>query len=474
MKLVQESLNFERGQDPKASLKIGFGKYSNEFGDGVSKALIKLKPYLDKYGFKMDEEDLEPPIRLIFSNDNEDEIRIAQRNTLGDGIHGVRVEFSLWNGLIFFDPTTKFENEQVEKMNPEEIFQKHFGNPIKEGLNFERGNFPKKALKIGMTELLQDMEEKFKKYYPGVISPNSYFHTDKKTGDGDAFFAHLLSHSVFWNRTVREFFENDPYFELISYEPLDVNSSGASDDAILKIKFNPNKLKESLNFEKGHDPIKTLNVGRDRKVKAGDQISVFYNGKNYIVTAVDDEKESKGEVCVRGGDFCREPEFESRTFKRISIRDKTGEIFTAEAKESWDNEGNTIWPWKIDKWDRPVLESINFERGMEPKKAMKVGLKSPRKFENIEDFTHYILAALPLIFGGRIPHDILSSKENGIIPQSYFDKICFWLSDKGFQMPNGNSDWANTENTDPDFIHWPEPIIKELENQLGEKRWQPY
>ena len=185
MKLIQESLNFERGQDPKTSLKIGFGKYSNEFGDGVSKALIKLKPYLDKYGFKMDEEDLEAPIKLIFSNDNGDDIRIAQRNTLGDGIHGVRVEFSLRNGLLFFDPTTKFENEQVERMDPEEIFQKHFGNPIKEGLNFERGNFPKKALKIGMTELLHDMEERFKKYYPGVISPNSYFHTDKKTGDGD-------------------------------------------------------------------------------------------------------------------------------------------------------------------------------------------------------------------------------------------------------------------------------------------------
>lgn len=261
MKLIQESLNFERGQDPKTSLKIGFGKYSNEFGDGVSKALIKLKPYLDKYGFKMDEEDLEPPIKLIFSNDNGDDIRIAQRNTLGNGIHGVRVEFSLRNGLLFFDPTTKFENEQVEKMNPEEIFQKHFGNPIKEGLNFERGNFPKKALKIGMTELLHDMEEKFKKKFPGVISRYSYFHPDKKTGDGDAFFAHLLTHSVFWNRTVREFFEKEPYFEIISYEPLDVNSSGASDDAILKIKFNPNKLKESVNFERGIDPKSSMRIG---------------------------------------------------------------------------------------------------------------------------------------------------------------------------------------------------------------------
>jgi len=261
MKLVQESLNFERGQDPKASLKIGFGRYSNEHGDGVSKALIKLKPYLNKYGFQMVEENLEPPIKLVFSNDNEDKIRIAQRNTLGDGIHGVRVEFSLRNGLTFFDPTTKFENEQVERMDPEEIFQKHFGNPIKEGLNFERGNFPKKALKIGMTELLQDMEEKFKKYYPGVISRYSYFHQDKKTGDGDVFFAHLLTRSVFWNRTVREFFENDPYFELISYKPLDVNSSGASDDAILKIKFNPNKLKESVNFERGIDPKSSMRIG---------------------------------------------------------------------------------------------------------------------------------------------------------------------------------------------------------------------
>ncbi len=50
-----------------------------------------------------------------------------------------------------------------------------------------------------------------------------------------------------------------------------------------------------------------------------------------------------------------------------------------------------------------VKEYLDFERGINPKKAMKVGLESPRRFESIEDFTHYIIAALPLIFGGRIP-----------------------------------------------------------------------
>jgi hypothetical protein len=133
-------------------------------------------------------------------------------------------------------------------------------------------------------------------------------------------------------------------------------------------------VSESIRFERGSDPKETLDIGRNKKVRAGDEIEVSYKGKDYIVTAVSDEKENKGQVCVRSGnDWGRCAEYETRKFKEVYVKDKEGKEFKAEAKEWWDNEGNTIWPWEIGEWEKPVLESVNFERGQDPKGAMNIG-----------------------------------------------------------------------------------------------------
>jgi hypothetical protein len=135
-------------------------------------------------------------------------------------------------------------------------------------------------------------------------------------------------------------------------------------------------VNEDIRFERGKDPKEELNIGRDRKVKKGDKIPVNYKGKEYIVTAASDESEYRGRVMTRSGGYGwggREPEYESRTFKEVLVYDKNGNICKAEAKEWWDNEGNTIWPWEIGEYEKPVLESVNFERGKDPKKALNIG-----------------------------------------------------------------------------------------------------
>nr|HPI82948.1 hypothetical protein [Candidatus Paceibacterota bacterium] len=135
------------------------------------------------------------------------------------------------------------------------------------------------------------------------------------------------------------------------------------------------KVDESVSFERGEDPKTALNIGRNRKVKAGDQIEVYYRGKKHVVTAVTDEVEIKGKVCVRSGGMggYREPEYESRIIKSVFIKDKEGNHFQADATESWDNEGNTIFPWKIEEYHELVLEAIDFERGKDPKDALEIG-----------------------------------------------------------------------------------------------------
>jgi hypothetical protein len=122
-----------------------------------------------------------------------------------------------------------------------------------------------------------------------------------------------------------------------------------------------------------------------------------------------------------------------------------------------------------------VRESINFERGVDPKKTVGIGLEAPKRFTNIEEFSNHVIAALPLIFGGKIPEDILSKKEGGQLPESYYGKIAWWLSERGFEMPNGNSDWeARPENAPKEFAYWPTPLVQKLEQMLGQKRWSEY
>jgi len=122
-----------------------------------------------------------------------------------------------------------------------------------------------------------------------------------------------------------------------------------------------------------------------------------------------------------------------------------------------------------------ISESVNFERGIDPKKSIGIGLESPKRFHNIEEFTNHIIAALPLIFGGKIPEDILSRQEDGMLPNTYYGKIAWWLTENGFEMPNGDSDWeAGPANVSKEFSYWPTSIVERLEQILGEKRWARY
>ena len=139
-------------------------------------------------------------------------------------------------------------------------------------------------------------------------------------------------------------------------------------------------VRESFEFERGKDPKKALDVGPNRRIRKGDRVEVEYKGEKFTVTAIEDEEEpKKDKVMVRSGDDWRPPEYETRTIREFWFKDDEDGICFAEAREWWDNQGNTIWPWIVPEYGKtgmgePVLESVEFERGKDPKKAMDIGI----------------------------------------------------------------------------------------------------
>ncbi len=61
-----------------------------------------------------------------------------------------------------------------------------------------------------------------------------------------------------------------------------------------------------------------------------------------------------------------------------------------------------------------VREHINFERGVDPKKILGIGIFSNKNFTNYEEAGLYIIKHLKIILGKKfIPKDIISVPKNG-------------------------------------------------------------
>lgn len=93
---------------------------------------------------------------------------------------------------------------------------------------------------------------------------------------------------------------------------------------------------------------------------------------------------------------------------------------------------------------------------------------------HINEFTEYIIIVLPYIFSGKIPDDILSKKEAGMLSASYYLKITKFLDKCGHQQSNGNDLWRGSDNTPSEFQFWPALIKKALENKGYVRRPEEY
>lgn len=229
-------------------------------------------------------------------------------------------------------------------------------------------------------------------------------------------------------------------------------------------------VRESINFERGLDPKDSMDIGTPL-ARLATELGMTY-------AEIRQDRKDLQEIvaaAINPGD----DEDKDYSFAFYAVADDPMAYDISRESRLFDV---ALWADQHQKDAIRILrtpdrisESVNFERGIDPKKSAKIGLTSPKRFKTIEEFTDHVMAALPLIFGGKIPEDILSKREGGMLPESYYGKIAWWLTENGFEMPNGNNDWEGPiDNAPKGFAFWTTPITQRLEQMLGEKKWSEY
>ncbi len=111
-------------------------------------------------------------------------------------------------------------------------------------------------------------------------------------------------------------------------------------------------LRESIEFERGRDTYRSLRIGKGRLIKQGETFSVYYKGDLVKGVALEDEEDT-GQA------------------NYLDFEAPDGEVMWAIKDKTKDDE----------VWYVPNLsESIEFERGKDPKEAMKLGRKKERTY----------------------------------------------------------------------------------------------
>lgn len=404
---VNESVNFERGLDPKASM--GIGKAANpliitsveeEYWEGgrvqsnkdVEKADQNtwMNPIDDPveidYLFNNWEKTIDPFYGFWYQDPDDEEEYIWAHPSELEG------EWVEWSGNKYYIPKTN-------------IFKK-IGEVV-ESVNFERGLDPKDSLKIGhyhnrmlekAREELKNIFDDIQKKYGGKIDVRKATFL-LQTG----IRATWIPPTSPYNYGI-EFFEskddNQYYFTPIKWNKpgkpfANLNYGGrksAREAANEMIAQWGGKIDESLNFERGLDPKASMDMGTKNRI-LNKLKSIFYNeidlgskremqtlwgfypkGEDYYIFSSVYPQNWIEDILKDYGidEFLEFPgKYEEKRSAVYKIKYKIKEPF----KEYFKNIGASGQHF--------VSESVNFERGIEPKKAMNIGKNKNNFFATI-------------------------------------------------------------------------------------------
>jgi len=328
MKLVptslEESQNFERGLDPKTSMDIGANR-ELKVGDAVELFSFRTGKPFDK------------GIILRFQKHNEVEVTSSNGSLI------------IASGLL-----------------------RRF-NPTNESLNFERGEDPKKSMSIGIAQKMKKML--------------SHIHMEPRmaTHDYFSFLGGVPSNvniiygvkSVLWKIY---FDKKSPAeaFELACKEWMISEFDANLIKEVLKRELNLN-INESLDFQRGTDPKTVMKIGQMELVyidfMKGDyddyEIISSDEGKYFISLKTAEKIFQKCQKYKEGiNDF--DEEIEVRIFEGfplISLINDYG-ILSIWTK---NEDSEKIILLMRNKKGKSVEESLNFERGIDPKTSMSIG-----------------------------------------------------------------------------------------------------
>jgi hypothetical protein len=403
-KFINESQNFERGQEPIQAM--GIGKYRNK-----QKVLNFFRWVSEDYQLNEDDPDY-----LGYLNISEDDI---QDNNIKEGF----IEFVKTYPLYVNDMTSMgLDTEEFPQLE-ETVFVKL--ERLEEAQNFERGTNPIKSMGIGMKSQSIEIDHLEYRRNEDIIEPqtsdyilsnlqNYIFgvYIDLKDGE-DLEFAGVFTPNYFiknFSNRFKYYYYNGNYYKLTGGKVLSTN--------------------ESQNFERGGDPLKTMDIGMSSKYPT--IIEGWWRE--------DGDIESNKLSSYQIKRILKNPKISNirRIFKK-SNKSKIYVWFLSELKKepgyynlsTLKNYPYVYFEDKIYQINPYVTESQNFERGgNNPLNTMGVGIKS----QSIE------IKQIEFKGGnGRVPEERKDYILNNL--QEFKDKIYFYFDLPGFEMGAFTPSW---------------------------------
>jgi hypothetical protein len=378
---LKESLNFERGIEPKDAI---LGPKYRMFSIVRHKMLNSIKDIAQKYNAEVIDESTQELLKIgVITPIKKGKIFIELgREDLqnpGTHIHDMGVGYYLPDGTKtsgigvsvgeFKEGLEKYEYELQEAIRVVEKWLNQ-DTTVKESLDFERGVNPKQTLGIGV-------KEKIRQGILGLLQSSrgdskiSTINIGKNREDlwlDISDYGTKNFEDLFYSFLSPEYFRNEIYLRA---KPKKFSNSWKDDWRVFikdeykdffKACFSPEGyIIESVNFERGGDPKDRMSIGRveERKRKVIDQI-IDYDPSNWTGSSV-------LAPFIEGRFSITKWDVEKMENSSIDeIQDLLNHI------KKWERIEKNEVEKRLRRYNK-VGESINFERGLDPKTSMKIG-----------------------------------------------------------------------------------------------------
>ncbi len=395
---VNESINFERGLEPKDSLKIGH--YHNRM---LEKAREELKNIFGdiqkKYGGKID---VRKATFLLQTG-----IRATWIPPTSSYNYGIEFFESKDDNQYYFTPIKwnkpgkPFANLNYGgRKSPQEAANEiiaQWGGKIDESLDFERGLDPKASIDIGTKNRILN---KLKNIHHNEIELGSKRDMQTLWGFYPMGEDYYIFSSVYPKNWIEDILKGYGIDEFLQF-PGEYEEKRS---AVYKIKYKikgpfkeyfknigafPNFVSEAVNFERGADPKSSMNIGSITILKNKVKIFKSYMEDPWLRLELRDENifnilTSKTRGIKALIDYYLEKS-ELNTYledlEKSEIRKLRPNRYSASAN-SIDYYIKPIYK-KLFKEFFDIKESHEFVRGMDPKKAMNIGKNKNNFFATI-------------------------------------------------------------------------------------------
>jgi len=391
---LKESLNFQRGQDPKQAMDIGLFAKINKItssdlellkvytGEGQGKGTIDEEFFHDVYESSASYEEylkrvkevykLLEPYEYLFGDNFGEDMKKEMKEYVNSYLKNPKYNYA-YNCDIMEEGDFDVFFCEIELPSAELLGKKK----IKESMDFERGVEPKQTLGIGV-------KEKIRQGLIGLLHSsrdlNPINHTQISTinllENRDQSWLEISDYGTKNFEDVFDSFLSPEYFKelYIKAKPKKYSKSWRNEwKAIIKDEyreffkdcFDPEGfIKESVNFERGQNPMDSMEIGRveDRRQELIDWITEEDPNK-WIGSSVLAPFTTRRFPNPLGWDMSK---FEDISFQELR---KIKEYI-----EKWNEVDKKVFKGSL--FNGPastVQETLNFERGRDPKYSMNIG-----------------------------------------------------------------------------------------------------